>query len=186
MRISVLLALFATFFATGAFAQPWKVGDEREVDEGYYLTLLSSESGWRVWQIETREGIRCSAVKSAEGKPHPEPIGVADHFWRGTPYLVVSKGHQFGSLGRIWRFRLQGVHGKGQKTQFRKVGDRFWTDWKHSLDLSPMAGERIEVAISSYEYPHSLVGGAHEKGVLDLDGLSKVVEAVEACGTLDY
>lgn len=186
MNIKIPALLLAILISTPAFAAAWKVGEEREVDEGYYFTLMSSENGWRTWQIETGEGTRCTAVKSVRGKPHPEPIGVGDHFWRGTPYLVVSKGHKFASMGRVGRFELKGRHGNGAKTQLRLVGNRFWSDWKHTQNLMEHDGKRIEVAISSYEYPHSLVGGVHEKGVLDLTGLSKVVEVVENCGTLDY
>lgn len=184
LKFLLVSALGLFFFSTSA--QAWEVGEEREGDEGYYFTLLESSNGWRVWKIETKEGSRCTAVKSVIGKPHPEPLGVADHFWRGTPFVVVSKGHRFSGLGIVGRFRLQGIYGSGHKTQFRAVGDRFWDKWKSTLDLSNFDGQKIEVAISSYEYPQSLVGGAHEKGVLDLQGLSKVVEKVEACGTLDY
>lgn len=186
LRTKTIIAVSLALFASPALSRGWEIGQEREVDEGYYFTLLSSENGWRVWQIETREGTRCTAVKSVRGKPHPEPLGVADSFWKGTPYLVVTKGHEFPGMGRVWRFQLRGHFGSGEKAQLRPVGARFWSDWTNSQELAEYDGKQIEVAISTYEYPHSLVGGVHEKGILDLTGLSDVVQMVENCGTLNY
>ncbi len=182
------LAMAATAFVTvPASAADWTTGKAREVDQGYYFTLLSSEDGWRLWQIETKDGIRCVATKAAAGRTAPSPMGVADHFSGGTPFLVVSKGHKgFGPLGRIGRFTLQGRHGNGQTVQFRGAGEKFWTKWKVDQDISGLDGARLEVNVVSFRYPHSLVGSADETGIIDLTGLAAAIGKVEACGTLDY
>ena len=182
----VLAASIAAALAQSVSAKPWAVGNVREVDEGYYITLLDAHDGWRIWQVETKEGTYCKAIKPAIGRVNPAPLGVDDHFAGGFPFLVVSKGHKgFAQYGRLWRFKLEGKWGNSG-AKFRAAGEKFWTEWKHDQDISNFDGSKIEVNVVSWEYPHSMVGLADEKGTLDLTGLSSVVEAVEKCGTLDY
>lgn len=187
MKRYLALATALTLASAPVFAAPWQIGQEREVDEGYYLTLLKSEHGWRLWQVETKDGTRCQAIKSAKGRPHPVPLGVAEHFTGGTPYLIVSKGNKgFAQFGRLHRFELKGRHGSGEGVQFRKPNDRFWTKWAYDLNLDDRDGQLIEVSITSWQYPHSRVGMASETGIIDLTGLAEMVKEVEGCGTLDY
>jgi hypothetical protein len=85
-------AVLAT--TAGQTGAQWPVGVEREVDEGVYMRVAAAEQGWRIWRIETRDGIRCQAVKSARGRPHPVPVGVGSAFYGGTPYLMVSRSYR--------------------------------------------------------------------------------------------
>lgn len=157
--------------ATPSFAQ-WRVGQEREVDEGYYLKLTDSFQGWRIWRTETRNGVRCQAIKSAIGLPHPEPVGVQDMFYRGTPYLRVSRGYRapFG-------LDLRGRWGWGGK--WRVVGERFWNDELAWDDLED--GTRIEIHLETWEYDAVKVGLERERGVIDLAGLDDVISKLANC-----
>jgi hypothetical protein len=171
-----LLALFSFGFANLAFAQQWQIGQEREVDEGHYFKLLKIESGWRLWQIETKEGISCKAIKSARGRPHPQPLGVGSAFFGGTPFLTISSNGR----GQTW-FMWQGQHLGTKGTKFREPTDRFWQDWKYGTDLLPMDGKVIELNIVSYEYPEIFVGRSEQNVLFDLNGLSSIVTEVVDC-----
>src|SRR5262245_18557212 len=85
--------------SSSAQATNWPIGQEREVDEGVYFTLLSSSNGWRIWKLETRSGLDCRAVKSAVGRPHPVPAGAGAVFTHGTPFIQIMKG-----LGSAYQF----------------------------------------------------------------------------------
>lgn len=173
IRIAVLGAALA---AVPAYAQNWSIGQEREVDEGYYLKLLAVHNGWRLWRVETKSGISCMAIKSAVGRPHPQPVGVGAGFYGGTPFLIVNKGYK-GNISYGW----QGEHLSDERMKFRDLGARFWEEWKYDFDLSPWDGKRVEVNIVTYEYPAINVGRADETAIMDLTGLSAISKAVEQC-----
>jgi hypothetical protein len=176
--VAIALAGVAAAAATiPAQAQSWTVGTEREVDEGYYFKLAYSAQGWRVWSIETRYGVDCRAIKSARGRPHPEPVGVAEAFHRGSPYIMLAT-----TRARPIRLTLHGQWGTGG--EWRQPGDRFWQDSLSWSDIAELDGQQIEVHTKTWEYDEILVGLADERGVLDLTGLDAAVAALRACDPL--
>jgi hypothetical protein len=176
--VAIALAGVAAAAATiPAQAQSWTVGTEREVDEGYYFKLAYSAQGWRVWSIETRAGVDCRAIKSAKGRPHPEPLGVAATFFRGTPYIMLATNR-----GRPIRLTLHGLWGTDE--DWRRPGDRFWNESLSWSDIAELDGEQIEVHTATWEYDTILVGLEDERGVIDLAGLDDAVAALRKCDPL--
>jgi hypothetical protein len=158
---------------TGEF---WTVGKEREVGEGFYFRLVSQINGWRIWRIETKNGVDCRAIKSAVGRPHPVPLGVYAVFYRGTPFLTI-----FESSGRP-EFIWSTVHSGKVRTQYRLPGEKFWTDSPvGGGDLTLFDGKKLELSITSYEYPEIYVGFTKQTGIMDLVGLAAAIEALRQC-----
>lgn len=155
----------------------WTFGQEREVDEGVYMTLLETFSGWRLWKIETRSGVECRAIKSAVGRPHPIPVGAGAVFYRGTPFLQIMPGYR-----EPFRFSWETVHWGKVKVQFREQGEKFWESLEpNSNDLTHLDGKKIEIHLTSWEYPEILVGFAEEKAVIDLSGMSQAMSKIDEC-----
>lgn len=178
MRRAILLVglLLASCGAASATVYlKWNVGQEREVSAGNYAKLLYQQSGWRVWKFETKDGVRCKAAKSADGKALSYPLGVSDYLYQGTPRLEV-----YLENGAIKGSRLWGQH-TGGKAEFRGRGDRFWRDWEGDTDLSSIEGQQLEVHTDSYEYPAIFEGRANEFGVINLVGLMAAVAASRGC-----
>lgn len=185
-KIAVLAAVglaIGVSQATSLEARTWSIGREQEVDEGYYLTLIDSRSGWRLWKIETENGVECKAIKSAKGRTHPQPVGVADLFYGGAPYVEVSVGIQIGKSEPLYRFRLRGTYGSGRISKYRTIREKFWTDWHTTTDLTPFDGESIEVHIVTHEYDAIHVGRVEDNGILDLTGLAGMIERVSSCSS---
>jgi len=179
LRDAALTLSCSIFMAHGASAQSsdWRMGQEREVDEGIYMTLMSSFDGWRIWKIETSSGLDCRAIKSAAGRPHPVPVGAGAVFYRGTPFIQIMKGYR-----APYRFSWGTVHWGKVRVQYRKPGDRFWESMNENEDdLLHLDGEKIEIHLTSWEYPEILVGFAEEKAVIDFSGMSKAMKAMDQC-----
>lgn len=171
----LLLLTSAMLSASMPVRQQWKIGEEREVDEGIYFRLLKVENGWRLWQIETRGSVECRAVKSARGQVHPFPIGAGAMFGFGEPNITIWK-HR-GRLLYSWK----GVDFENSMVQIRRQGAKFWdTD---NGDEVFNDGEVVEVNIGSWEYPAVRVGYHETKGVIDFTGWSAMRIAVGECGT---
>jgi hypothetical protein len=174
----VLFSSFACLSAAPLVAQSWPVGVEREVDEGVYMKVVAVQSGWRIWRSETKSGVACKAVKSAKGRPHPEPVGVSWAMWNGTPFLEVTWSDYFKKIQYNWKT----VHYGRVKMSYRKPGDRFWTDATNStFDPASVGESTIELTISSWEYPEILVGRAEEEALFELSGLGWAQEQVRSC-----
>jgi hypothetical protein len=172
---AILIFIFMGLAPTAAGAQPWAIGQEREVDEGFYVRLVTQQNGWRHWRIETRNEVSCQAIKSAEGRPHPIPLGVSAAFYRGTPFLTLSE-----ISGRL-SFGWQGANVLGERLKYRAIGERFWTDWVHDGDLMPFANSRLEVNIVTYQYPRIFAGRIEETAVINLTGLEEAARYVLNC-----
>lgn len=158
----------------------WSVGREREVDEGVYMRLVAQESGWRIWRVETRGGVTCKAVKSARGRAHPTPVGVAAMMEGGSPYVEVIQG--FGN--RPFSYAWGAHHYAGIRPKWRAVGARFWEEpGLMGTDLGAFAEQAIEVNLVSFEYAEIFVGRVEENAVLDLAGLGWAQEQITACQT---
>lgn len=153
----------------------WRVGMEREVDEGTYAKLVAEAQGWRLWRFETRHGHTCSLVKSAVGRPHPAPIGVGAALWKGSPYIRI----QFGGMSES-----ASLHGRFSETkrEWRRPGDRFWQPFTSQTPWDEFDGHRIEVHVESWEYEAILVGLEDERGVIDFRGLAPMLDAARECG----
>jgi hypothetical protein len=155
----------------------WSIGMEREVDEGFYFKLVSVIHGWRIWRIETKDEVDCRAVKSAIGRIHPIPIGYGGAFELGTPYLMIYRGYK-SPLTFSWNT----VHSGKEKIQYRRMGEKFWTNGEiYNKDLTEFDGQKLEIAMTSWEYPEILVGFEEEKGVIDLAGMKAAVAAIQEC-----
>jgi hypothetical protein len=197
--------MIESLFAAALLAQvppQWPIGTEREVDEGVYMQVAEVEQGWRIWRIETKDGVRCQAVKSARGQPHPAPLGVGSAYFGGTPYLVVVAARHDDGLSyrprRSWdggqtspqqmagfHYFWHARHHGGVRLKYRLIGERFWTE-PGPLEFDATAvGERpIEVVVTSWEYPAIFVGHSEETGVLDLIGLVWAQEQLRSCETV--
>lgn len=167
------VAALALFLAP--LPQAWAVGTEREVDEGVYMQIVAAERGWRVWRIETAGGVDCRAYKSAQGRPHPVPVGVKSMMARtGTPFLEVYWSKGLNKFYSEWH----AVHYRGRAT-YRTPGDRFWEE--DSPDPTAVTERVVEVVMKSWEYPEILVGYAEERARFDLSGIRWAQEAVQTC-----
>ncbi len=181
-RTNMIVAITAacvslTTSGSAAIYQSWPVGVEREVDNGVYYTLLKVSAGWRVWKLETKNGVECRAVKSVEGRPHPIPIGVGAAFATGTPFLMIYSGGM-----RLTRFSWTAQHFGKARIQYRAIGEKFWNDGSMSQDdLRHFDGQRVGVSLTSWEYPELLVGYSKEVAVMNFSGLNAAIEAVENC-----
>lgn len=138
------------------------------------MKLVYNQTGWRVWRTETKDGVRCRAIKSAKGQPHPQPLGFRDSLWKGTPYLSLSKGYKSNlSVDLAGRWGFGG--------EWRDLGDKFWENRLDFQDLAIRDGRQIEVHLKTWEYNAIKVGLAEERGLIDLTGLRAVLEALKAC-----
>lgn len=172
------VAIFAAAFCSLAAApgHHWNIGQEREVDEGVYATLLTQKQGWWVWKFEDAEHTDCTAVKSARGTP-AVPMGVADYIAAAAPYLQVSQygwsntpDQESWTLGGKWAGRAD--------TKFRLPGERFW---KSGSELAPSDAKVLEVDVTTYEYPSVYVGRSEDHGFISLSGLGAIRPALQKC-----
>lgn len=172
--IGIVLALGATV----ALPQEWPLGLEREVDAGIYMQAVAEDHGWRVWRVETKDGIRCKAVKPAEGQSAPVPLGTGSALFGATPFLSVSRGMFGEPYWYSWNARYSGR----VSVKYRKPGERFWTE-PGPLDFNGAAiGEGpIEVVVTSWRYPALLSGHSEEAATLDLAGVEWAQAEVTRC-----
>lgn len=173
----LLAALLLSMPSAGTAQAQWVLGQEREVDEGYYGKLIYQQSGWRVWRFENRNGVQCRAAKSARGKPHPVPLGFRDRLHDGTPFISISRGYENSASVDL--------HGAwGYDRDWRSVGAKFWNDELKLGDLLANEGKAIEVHTATWEYPELHVGLVEERGVIDLSGLNAALAALASCDPL--
>lgn len=166
------LASSSIAFAT-SYSQ-WALGQEREVDTGYYAKLIYQQNGWRVWRFENKNGVSCQAAKSARGKPHPVPLGFRDRLHDGTPFISISRGYENAASVDL--------HGAwGYDRDWRKVGAKFWNEEINLSDIMSNNGQVIEVHTATWEYPELRVGIVEERGLIDLSGLSPAIDALATC-----
>ena len=175
--LSILSLVFATSpLSTEAFAASnWAIGQEREVDEGYYLKLLKTQNGWQLWRIESKSEVECRAVKSAIGRPHPVPIGATVGFGTGEPFIVLYWSSHSHSVNHFW----EGPNFENTRVEVRRIGQKFWD--QERKDAAYRDGDRLEVNIVSWEYPEIRVGYDETRGVFDLAGLEAMRTEVASC-----
>ena len=142
MKISLYISLLFLGVPAAASAQDWAVGTERE---------RSTDMKVRTY---------CKAVKSAQGRPHPRPVGVIDSLGGGTPYLSISSymGEFSSSISGKW-----GI----DDGEWRDVGAKFWEEGLDYEDLATRDGRQIEVDIETWKYDAIKSGLADERGVID-------------------
>jgi hypothetical protein len=181
MKINLRIAVASLAIAApAAHAASWPLGTEREVDEGVYMQVVAVGQGWRIWRTETRSGVSCSAVKSAKGRPHPEPVGVQSMFWNGTPFVEMS-WINYGSEPR-WYHQWRTTHYGRVEVKYRKPGDRFFGEsFNEEINAGKFGEDQLEVVLTSWEYPAILVGLAEERAIFDLAGLQWARDQVSKC-----
>ena len=166
----ILAGLFALpiLAGTAAHAQdygaaqtrPWSVGDEREVQAGSYLKLVSEVSGWRIWRETHSRGWGCSAVKPAEGARQPHPFS-SRAFYGSYPALLVT--HEDSAMRPNephGRWQILGQWPNPGTQEVRIVGERFYKA-RPEVYEAPSAwlpffaydGERVEVHVVSHRFP---------------------------------
>lgn len=183
--LASLLVMSSPISGAATRALPWHVGEEREIDAGLYMTLVSEISGWRIWREEGSGGKNCVAVKPANGVRQPTPLS-SYMFHGGYPAIAVSETTVMGNKRIDWQ--LLGAYYQPQTQEFRNKGDRFYvhrpdlfassSEWDRILTYGDRA---IEVHVGSWRYPAISVGFSEQYGIIDLSGLSKAVEAMKAC-----
>lgn len=174
----LMMATAAALAAAGPSQQDWPVGVEREVDEGFYMQVFAADNGWRVWRTENRNGVFCKAVKPAQGRDHPTPIGVASFLTGGTPNVEISLSYDRRSFQYDWGTTYR----RGIRAKYRIPGERFWQDdLSGRTDLTHGAEQVIEVVVESYEYPSIRIGRAEEQGTIDLAGMGWAQTELRRC-----
>lgn len=169
--------ILALLLGSPALGREWPQGYEREADEGYYFSVVHQRQGWRVWRIESADGVLCKAVKPARGNSHPEPLGFKDALSGGTPNLVISRDYKGAPT-----VELRGKFGRSNR--WREPEARFWHETFAYSDLIGREGTQIEVNIETYEYPHLRYGKVEDRGRIDLTGLTEAVAALAGCDPL--
>jgi hypothetical protein len=109
------------------------------------------------------------------GRGYPYPLGVGSVLRGATPFLEADS-YTPGALS----VTLSGSWGGG-KAEYRSIGERFWTAWKADMPLADWDGKKLQVHITTWEYPEIMVGMADETGILDLTGAKQAIAAVDAC-----
>lgn len=177
MIAGLALTVAASATAYNPQSPKWVVGEEREVDSGWYAKLIYQANGWRVWRFETQQGVFCHAIKPAIGRSQPYPLGVGNSFFRGTPRIQLYYERQ-----RLTRVSLEGAESE-KLMEWRHPNDRHWTSWTWDRfpDIAALDGQTIEVHVQSWEYPESLVGLHDEKGLISLVGARAAMARAEAC-----
>lgn len=164
-----------TSTAYSASRVSWAVGQEKEVDEGYFFTLAEIKAGWRLWRIETKSGVECRAVKSAVGRQHPIPLGFTVNFTQGEPFIVLYWSDRDQKVVHFW----QGQDIEVSRVQTRMAGEKFWSD--ETRESSYADGAKLEVNVISWEYPKIYVGYHEARGAFDLSGLDAMKRSIEEC-----
>ncbi len=173
----LLFCSFLCVFSLGFTQTSWPINVEREVDEGTYMSVYASFSGWRIWKTETKNGISCKAVKSAKGKPHPIPVGVNSALYRGTPFLTVLTGYK----DRVV-YSWSAEHYGNVSVKIRIPGEKFWDEYRSSsVDMQKYQEKRIEISLISWEYPEIYVGLSEQKGIFELIGIKKALSEIDKC-----
>lgn len=162
----------------------WVIGQEREVDQGTYITLQAEQDGWRIWRVDTKAGVECKAAKSSIGQAHAVPLGYKDALFGPAPRMEISAYMTFAvPYGPPSELRLAqdwfGTHGYGQ-TQFRAVGERFFQSIAE-LKNNREGLKVIEVNNVSYEYPAIYVGMSEVNAQFDLTGIDWAEAQVLSC-----
>lgn len=154
----------------------WHIGEEREVDEGAYVRLVEELGGWRIWRVEFKTGVQCRASRGIAGSLGPVP-GPGALFISPEPYAfsMVSKN------GRVSHF-LEG-RWRGGRAEYRLKGQRFWTEFVFSTDLTALDGEQVDVHVDSWRYPAIRVGHADQRGTVDFAGYKAALAAALKCAT---
>ena len=186
LQYKIMFFLIYLSIPSFAFAQSWPVGVEREVDQGTYMSVYASQNGWRIWRIETKDGVKCEAVKSTKGRPHPVPLGVGSSLCGGTPFLSIRQESRFGGqsyrLIHVWGAK----HLNKVKVKIRKIGQKFWDEYDSSIvDMDLYAEQMIQVSVSSWEYPAIYVGFAEENANFDLNGIEAAKNMIKTCSSQD-
>ena len=172
-----LIVFGSIISAEVATAQTWPTGIEREVDEGFYFTPIAVKNGWRFWEMETKDGVSCIAIKSAVGRQHPVPLGVGGAFWKGTPFLQIHKGY---NTAYVYSWSAEHYGKVGVKA--REPNAKFWDVIpRTSFDLTKYDGKLVEISVTSWEYPEIYVGLVEEKGMFNFAGVAEATKFVEQC-----
>ena len=178
-QVSALATLVISASASAGVYSNWPIGLEREVDEGVYMKVISVQDGWRIWRIETKNDVDCRAIKSSIGRSHPIPMGAGAVFGMGTPFLQILKGYN-----SPHSFNWETTHWGKVKIQYRRSGEKFWTHADATVDdLTQFDGQTLEVSLTSWEYPEILEGYSKETGVIDLRGMGRAIQAIDACNS---
>lgn len=178
----LLAAAAITFVLQSSSA--WVIGQEREVDQGTYMTLQAQQDGWRIWRVETQAGVKCKAAKSAIGLAHAVPLGLRDALYGPAPRTEIVAYKHFRvpgdppnevQLAQNWF----GTHGYGE-TQFRAIGERFFQSI-NKLKESRKDLKIIEINNVSWQYPSIYRGRSEISAQFDLSGIDWAEAQVLAC-----
>lgn len=97
---------------------------------------------------------------------------------RGTPFLEVLWNDREHRFSYSW-----GTEHFGKvRVKYRPVGERFWEE-RNNFDFNAddLAEQRLEVQLTSWEYPEILVGYAEEDATFDMSGLDWAKGQVAEC-----
>lgn len=167
------IAAIALTLPSVASAESWAIGQEREVDEGTYMTLVAERDRWRVWRVETSYRVSCKAAKTPIGGGATEPAGYGDILTGNEPFIEINEFRGEPSA------RLRGRHGYGGK--WRRPGERFWEDLIALKDLASADGETVEVVIETWRHPNLRIGLVNQEARIDMTGAKWATEQVLAC-----
>ncbi len=96
MKMRILLAVIVSVLPWSVGA--WEIGEEREVEQGAYVTRYGEVGNFQIWKRETRDGIDCLAVSHVNGL-HP-PYKDTWFFNKGPQvHLRYYEGDQYSPKG---------------------------------------------------------------------------------------
>ena len=170
-------------------ADSWTVGVEREVDAGFYMSVYADHEGWRVWRTETKDGVSCSAVKPAEGRKRPVPLGSGSSLWQGTPFIRVAGDgpgafrEYSGTTARLMRMPTWRLKHYGKpKIKLRIPGEKFWDEYDSArFNVEKYDGKVVEIVAESWEYPHIHRGHETERGRFSFVGFDEAKRLAVEC-----
>lgn len=173
-RVRIMRAVVAIAVAvlsarvSHAQLQSWPVGEERELQPGYYTKVLARQDGWTTFRVESRDGVRCFTQKAQTGEGLPVPY--KDFVLvLSEPHVQIGGGYD-GTGSRAW----WGIKGREEgDAEYRFIGERFMKEVGIiNRDFAGLDGEVIEFKYEGWEYPSLLVGYYSAEGEFDLTGMS--------------
>lgn len=196
MRIGALLLAGLLHLPAAAQNIDWQVGEEVETAPGVYQTLVARDGDWSVWKYQNSADWSCVAILRKEGGDHTWPTEKYGHMYGSTvsngsyPYLLIQPflTRSYGDRASGNPMYAGGTYSGKVTWELRPEGERFFQrlvpgtqSMQTAQAMSAYAGQRIEVMVTSWEFPNLMVGQQIDKGTFHIVDMDKAIETLERC-----